>query len=320
MNPNHQPQRQDINTHRTVYDPVSPLYLPNQIAAKNKVNDSYYVNSTCSNFNSGHKQRQQQPPMGQEKTPLSPVFGDTQRLKEIPIFGGNWSRTKYDRGSLELDTRQSTSPLEYSLDPNYAERCNQCRPPGPGWIGKQGVSYDTTAPLVDTESELMNLNRVLTRDPNYKYIPYCPQCGGCPEGYPCGGGVLKGCETCQPKLFHFPSCDLKFEYTRISNPISTLKETGVNRFQPICLNPQDRSRWEHPGETGINYRMVVKDNHVPCIPYPVDPSPAMPRGGDIPCELIAPTCSAYTAPLHNYRLNSEGPLFAGYSPNSMYQN
>ena len=47
MNPNYQPQRQDINTYRTVYDPVpqqhSP-YLPNQMANKNKINDSYYVN------------------------------------------------------------------------------------------------------------------------------------------------------------------------------------------------------------------------------------------------------------------------------------
>src|SRR5690348_4807330 len=106
MNPNHQPQRQDINTYRTVYDPIPPLYLPNQIAAKNTINNGYYDNKTCSNFNSGHPERQQRPPLGQEKNPLSPVFGDSQTLKEIPIFGGNWSRTKYDRGALELDTRQ----------------------------------------------------------------------------------------------------------------------------------------------------------------------------------------------------------------------
>jgi hypothetical protein len=278
---------------------------------KDLIDDLPYVNHTCSNLNSGFPQKQMQPPLGSQIIEDQPVFGDPEKSKIMPVFGGNWSRTKYDGGSLEIDTLQSTSALEYMLDPNYAERCHQCRAPGPGWIGKQGNSFDTYRPIVDTESELFNLNRVLTRDPNYQYLPFCPQCGGCDDGYPCGGGVTKGCNRCQPPLFHFPSCDLKFEYTRTSNPTMTLRETGINRFQPICLNPQDRNRWEHPGETGINYRMVVKDNHVPCLPYPLDPASALPIGGDIPCDLIFPTCSAYTAPLNNYRLNSEGPNFSG---------
>lgn len=288
-----------------------------QAAKQNKVDDEYYVNKTCSDYNSGFPQKQQKPHLGTQHIPLEPVFGDKNIKKEVPVFGGNWSRSKYDTGSLTVDTRQSTAPLEWLLDPTFAERCMQCRPPDSGWIGKQGVSYDTTRPLIDTESELFNLNRILTRDPNYNYVPYCPKCGNCTDGAPCGQGVTSaGCDNCQPKLFHFAPCGIKNEYTRISNPQCTLKETGVNRFNPICLNPQDETRWLAQGEVGISYRLVAKDNHVACVPYPVDPVSAMPRGGDIACNLVVPTCSAYTSPMNNYRLMEEGPLFVGVPPQS----
>lgn len=218
------------------------------------------------------------------------------KSQNIPTFGQNWSRAKYDQEYIQMDIKQSTAPLEYALDPNYAERCNPCFPTEVGWIGKQGVSYDSGKPMVDTESDLFNLTRVLTKDP-FKYKPHCitDQCVG----------VINGCDQCQPKLYNFPICPIKYESTRLSNPISTLKETGVNRFQPLCLDPQDRTRWEHPGEIGINYRMVVKDNHVPCIPHPIDQTPALPKGGNMPCELIHPTCNAPIYPMHNYRIKSE---------------
>lgn len=251
---------------------------------------------TCNYLNSGYPEAQGDHRLGQVQ--MLGVDGQ----KRLPTFGGNWSRTKYDLGTLETDTRQSTAPLEFRLDPTAAERCNICRAPDSGWIGKQGVSYNTNLPLIDTESELKNITRIHSNNPSYKYIPYCPNCGECTSGsgLPCGEGLTGGCHNCKPQLFHFPKCDLKFEYTRLSNPTCTMRETGKNRFQPSCMNPQDVSRWEHPGEIGINYRMVVKDNHVPCIPFPVDPSEAMPRGGDIPCEMIKPTCAMNITPLHNY--------------------
>jgi hypothetical protein len=289
---------------RTVYDQHSqPVEPTRNLMSQRQLDSSYYVNQNCGQLNSGAPEQQRVPALAQQPLDFQPLYGNRENRKEVPLFGGNWSRTKYDQGSLEVDTRQATSGLEYTLDPNYAERCNQSRAPGPGWLGKQGVSYDTSIPIVDTESELFNLNRVLTRDPNYQYIPYCPGCGSnCSDGYPCGQGVIGGseCQKCQKPLYHFPSSDLKFEYTRLSNPICTIKETGVNRFQPIALNPQDQDRWEHPGETGINYRMIVKDNHVPCIPYPIDPAPGLPRGGSIGCELVTQTCNAFIGPMHSY--------------------
>ena len=297
MNLNHSKQRQ-----RTVYNQQgysAQMSAPTS-APKTTIDNGYYVNSTCNNLNSGLAEPQQQPPLGRQQMERRPVFGNKELKKEVPIFGGNWSRTKYDQGSLDVDTRQATAAVEYILDPTYAERCLSCRAPDSGWIGKQGISYDTTIPIIDTESDLFNLNRLLTRDPNYKYIPYCPMCGECADGQVCGQGVTSGCKNCQKKLFHFPSCDIKNEYTRLSNPLCTLKETGVNRFQPINLNPQDPTRWLAQSEVGINYRLIVKDNHVVCLPTMIDPSPALPLGGNVPCSLITPTCSAYIAPLHGY--------------------
>ncbi len=258
------------------------------------------MSSNCSNLNSGLTENTNKPYLGQTHTNLTPVFGNTDQMKEVPIYGGNYSRSKYDVGSHEIDTRQSTLAVEYMLDPTYAERCaGQCRPAAPGWIGKQGVSYNTQIPLIDTESELKNLNRVLTRDPNYKYLPYCPNCGECNDSTPCGQGVSKGCENCQPKMYHFNACGNRDEYTRLSNPICTLKETGVNRFDPICMNPQDENRWLQPSEIGINSRMIFKDNSVPCVPIPLDQFLALPPGGTIPCQLTTPTCGNYNQSMHS---------------------
>ena len=229
-----------------------------------------------------------------QTTPFYNMTETSKPQSKYPVYGGHWSRTKYDAGSIGVDTRQSTLPLQYQLDPNYAERCNQCRPLGSGWIAKQGVSYNANHPLIDTESELFNLNRILTRDPNYQYIPHYSECENNSDT-----SMTKNCNH-QSQLSHFPSCDFHFEYTRITNPTSTLRETGINRFNPIYLNPQDRSRWEHPGETGINYRIIAKDNHIPCIPIPLDPTSALSLGGDLPCELTIPVCATFIGPLHNY--------------------
>lgn len=228
--------------------------------------------------------------------PIFANYAPTAMPKFAP--GQYWTRAKYDQEYQNIDLKQSTRPLEFSLDPNYSERCDRCLATEVGWLGKQGVSYDANRPMVDTESDLWNIGRPLSKDV-HRYHPTCVK-GDCI-------GVMNDCDQCQPALSHFPVCGRKMNYeaTRLSNPPFTLKETGVNRFQPICLDPQDRTRWEHPGEVGINYRMVVKDNHVPCMPRPMDQTLSLPKGGDLPCEKIFPTCSAPIVALNNYQRQSE---------------
>lgn len=222
-------------------------------------------------------------------------------------MSGNFNNLIYDTGAYCADLRQSTAPLQYTLDPINANNCTACRPADVGWIAKQGVSVTHEIPLIDVESDLKLLNYRATRDPMKKYRPCCPYCKKCFEGYPCGGGVVAGCCDCQAKMYHFPECAIGTDYSRITNPPCTLRGTGVNRFQPLCLDPQDLNRWLYPGEVGINNRMVVKDNFVPCIPNPNPGLDVLPKPNDKPvidcknpCDY---DCAKYTvgSPLyHSY--------------------
>jgi hypothetical protein len=216
---------------------------------------------------------------------------NSHQRKSLPI-NQNWTRPKNDHDYIEIDNQQSIATLHRTLDPVYTERCEKCLPTEIGFIGKQGISYDSTRPIIDIESELFNLTRPYSKNPKYKYQPKCVN-KNCI-------GIINGCDECQSKLHNFPDCKIRHEHTLISNPKSTLKETGINRFQPLCLNPQDPSRWKHPGEIGINYRLVVKDNHVPCIPRIMDQSLFIPKGGDLPCEKNYQSC---TLPIYNYNKN-----------------
>jgi len=196
-------------------------------------------------------------------------------------MSGSFERQLYDVQAYKKSLEESTAPLKYRMDPISVTRCDPCRPAQPGYIARTGVSITHQRPLVDVESELLRLNIRASKDPDQDYKPTCPQCGDCMDGYPCGGGVVAGCQKCQEALYHLPLCGPFTDATRISNPICTARGVGINRFQVLCLNPQDESRWLHPSEVGISYRNVVKDNHVPCIPKMIDPTPLLPTGNGV---------------------------------------
>src|SRR3989338_735769 len=216
-------------------------------------------------------------------------------------MSGTFERLAYDPKTYATAIKQSTDPLNYRLDPSYCVICNPYRPTNPGYIGKIGVSLDGQKSLVDVESELLLLNYPGSRDPGQKYNPQCQNCR-CNEGYPCSGGVTN-CVNCNKSTMHFPNCDIGTEYTRHTNGLCTTKEIGINRFVPLYLNPQDESRWLIPSEVGISNRNLFKDNHVPCIPRPLDQMPLLPRGGALPCNKTYTVCNNFTAPLHNSYTN-----------------
>lgn len=189
----------------------------------------------------------------------------------------------YDPITYQTDLKQSTGPFLHTIDPIYANPCGQlCRPGDIGYISRIGTSIDKNYGLIDAESELKLLNYRASKAPQHKYIPK-HGAKNCKTGYPNGGGiqseVLEQDRFVNPSdKFHFPECPkLRTEYTRVTYPTCDLKGTGVNRFQPLCLDPQHPSRWEHPSEIGINYRMVAKDNYRPCIPRPIDQTPCLPK-------------------------------------------
>lgn len=147
----------------------------------------------------------------------------------------------YDLNKVSLDIAQSTAPLNYVLAPYYAERCQQCNPSVPGWIGRQGVGYDSSRLMIDTESDLNGITRKLSRDPQKLYHPTAPV-----------------------NQSNFPTCDnTSTQHTHLSNPAMNLKGTGINRFQPICLNPQDQTRWLLQTHANLNTQLQARDLYCP---------------------------------------------------------
>lgn len=141
--------------------------------------------------------------------------------------------------------------------------CTACFNPDPmyrigsgfsgGTGGKFGVSTCENKSLIDVSSELLNITRKASNCPADKFTP--------PKNV-CNTIDLVDCKS------------IKSEDTRFSNPPNTLKGTGWNRWEWLCKNPQDNviQTFSH----NISNRIIVKDNHRPCIPKPINQAVAVP--------------------------------------------
>ena len=107
-----------------------------------------------------------------------------------------------------------------------------------------GSRYESGA-LVDLDSELIGISRHYSRcDEPIKQFPHTSTI------------VFSDCKK------------LTAEPTRYSNPALTLKDNGVNRFTPLCRNPQ--ANVEKPFDWLVNNRLIVKDSHRPCVEFPME--------------------------------------------------
>src|SRR5581483_9631639 len=131
----------------------------------------------------------------------------------------SWNRSKYDICAYQKSLSQSTSSINYTLDPNKYFNCNDCRIEF-GLIGGNNVSI-TSGNMVDLESELFNLTRQMSNCPERKYLPYCE---GCDEsaGLPCGSQSCKR----NDRFRHLSPCNI-IQYTpRISHVGYDLRYPG----------------------------------------------------------------------------------------------
>jgi hypothetical protein len=197
----------------------------------------------------------------------------------------SFNRLNYDTCAYKQNLYQSVGPGEYRLTepPNS---CNICLPETPQIrLQKQGVSVRGDMPLIDVDSELLNLTRPATNCPSKKYVPDGSQCGLTNPNAPQNRN-----------LEHGSNCHFGIEDTRISNPPCTLRGTGWNRFEWLCLDPQDRVLM--PFDNNISNRIVVKDNHRPCIPTPIDVRYSLPpQASDPITDNTAKVMSVPTGPV-----------------------
>ena len=194
----------------------------------------------------------------------------------------SFNRLNYDTCAYKQDLYQSVGPGEYRLTepPNTDDICFAESPHIR--LQYQGVSVPQDKPLIDVDSELMNITRAASACPSRKYIPDGTQCG-----------LTNPMDN--EKKNHAKDCFFTVEDTRLSNPPCTLRGTGWNRWEWLCLNPQERVLI--PFDHNINNRLVVKDNHRPCIPKPIDVNLSLPpQTGDIKCNPTQTSCGVPTGP------------------------
>lgn len=121
---------------------------------------------------------------------------------------------------------------------------------------QHGISGSTCEPLIDINSDLLGLTRVATNCSSQKYQKPDKLQEQCEKNFP-------------------PVCKvMKSEDTRLSNPPCTLRGTGWNRWEWLCIDPQDNINV--PFDYNISNRIIAKDNHRPCLPNPINQTPLLP--------------------------------------------
>ena len=187
-----------------------------------------------------------------------------------------------DSCSYEEKLRQTTGPGMYMLGTPANDCGNDCTrdvPPDPYFrYQKFGPNACPPGKSVDDNSELKGLNYKSTKCSNDQYLP-----GKYSSKGACGATGTSRVRDCLPPT----------EDTRLSNPPCNLHCTGWNRWEWLCWNPQDHAII--PFEWNTSYRIVAKDNHVPCFETPLDQLNHLPNGKE-PDEQEHPTEYVWNPP------------------------
>lgn len=187
------------------------------------------------------------------------------------MYKTNETRLNYDSCSYAEKLKRTTGPGLYMLNIPYDD-CNDCKtlPSDPALrFQTYGPNTCTMKKAVDDSSELLGLNYKQSKCNNDAYGP---------GKYNQSSGCIISNQSDPRK------CINPKEDTRLSNPPSTLKETGINRWEWLCYDPQERAIEEFD-RIPVNYRMVAKDNHAPIIETPDDVMKFFPDGKDIPSGI-----------------------------------
>ncbi len=199
------------------------------------------------------------------------------------------NRLFYDTCQAKQQIFESVQPGNYMLGMPFSN-CAPCVSNDPH-NRLQATQPTKSQELIDVDSELMNITKPSTKCSSKKW----------PNGSTCLNYDHSQANVVPPspdQIDGEEDCFAKTDDTRLNNPPCNLRGTGWNRWEWLCMNPQDKV--ELPFAAGTCNRILVKDNHRPCIPTPIDPQPLLPRGGELPCEMITPVCSNPTEPASVY--------------------
>ena len=178
----------------------------------------------------------------------------------------NDTRLIYDSCSYAEKLKRSVGPGLYQLKrpDNDCLDCKREIPVDPAMRFQAfGPNTCTIKTAIDDSSELQGLNYKLSKCNTDQYKP----------------DTYKTTGACHINMTDSRKCYTPREDTRLSNPPSNLRSTGINRWQWLCENPQQKAI-EAFDRIPVNYRMVAKDNHVPLIETPADQSAFLPKYKD----------------------------------------
>ena len=152
--------------------------------------------------------------------------------------------TENETYQLESLNKESLGPGLYMMD--ISKKLNQVVYP---WaptvrLQKMGASINQNMSLIDTESDLYNIVRVNTNDPNKKYIP-----------------------DPDKKIDYLDLKDGFFheENTLLTNPPSELRGVTKNRFYKLYHDPQKTAiEPEKIGRFGEDTYNQILDDYEPC--------------------------------------------------------
>lgn len=155
----------------------------------------------------------------------------------------SWNRTRYDQCAYNKALSESTSPINYTLDPNKFYNCHDCRP-HLGLLAGNNVSV-TRNNQVDLESDLFGITRQNSLCPERKYLPHCNQCDEI-SGIPCG---REGCPRTS-SLMHLPECQIIHYGPRINH-------VGYSIRYPQCPTTSSSSQMVYPPQMNPTHYSVV---------------------------------------------------------------
>ena len=155
---------------------------------------------------------------------------------------------------------RSVGPGMYMLNApsNDMDECGRDIPDDPSvrWQAF-GPNFCSAGKSVDVGSELRGLNYKSTKCATDMFDPSKPLPTNIQQGM-CQATGTQGVRKCSAPQ----------ESTRISNPPTTLKDTGINRWEWLCYDPQSNAIANFANL--VSNRILVKDNFVPCIPTPTE--------------------------------------------------
>jgi hypothetical protein len=162
-----------------------------------------------------------------------------------------FTRLDYDKKTYEREVIESTGPGKYQLVPQSThlgnETCFQETPEIHADVGQYKISAKND--MVDVESDLYNLIRKDTKDPQGQY-PYVKKDYG-------NKPIIPSCKK----------TDLARVYPLLDgNQFNREKQIQVPRFESLCLNPQQLNRIRSNNYIGLNTRLFNRDKNKPNIP------------------------------------------------------